>query len=152
VRPCPGCPQRSCLKQTGRRLQFGRVWKKVSKWAAYSSAGSGSGRLTFMIPDWKEKSARIKTKVRRNQFLYAGEREDPLRTSPCRRCMHKPRNYIFPWATCRWMAEQAEPWRRDLPRDGRALELVIMVTTARSRASCRVNSAFTLMATKGDGY
>jgi len=70
---------------------------------AYSvRRGSGSGRSDALIPDWKEKAAPIKTKVRSRQLLYAGEagKIRSAELSPCRaECITKRQPISFSMGT-----------------------------------------------------
>ena len=66
--------------------------------------------LDELIPDWKEKGAPIKTKVKKEKFLFLGKKSSlswPTWLLPSVQKNHK--NYIISLANlCRWLAEQAE--------------------------------------------
>lgn len=66
--------------------------------------------LDKLIPDWKDKGAPIKTKVKKDNFLVLGP-AGHLRVPnwPMPPLMNNHGNYIVSMANvCRWMAEQAE--------------------------------------------
>ena len=66
--------------------------------------------LDELIPDWKEKNAPIKTKVKKEKFLFLGKKSSlswPTWLLPSVQKNHH--NYIISLANlCRWLATQAE--------------------------------------------
>ena len=66
--------------------------------------------LDELIPDWKEKNAPIKTKVKKEKFLFLGKKSSlswPTWLLPSVQKNHN--NYIISLANlCRWLANQAE--------------------------------------------
>ncbi|MBI29169.1 MAG: Electron transfer flavoprotein-ubiquinone oxidoreductase [Alphaproteobacteria bacterium MarineAlpha5_Bin11] len=66
--------------------------------------------LDELIPEWKEKGAPIKTKVKNEKFFFLGKSSSfswPVWLLPSVQKNHK--NYIISLANlCRWLAEQAE--------------------------------------------
>ena len=66
--------------------------------------------LDELIPDWREKNAPIKTKVKKEKFLFLGEKNSlswPTWLLPSVQKNHN--NYIISLANlCRWLATQAE--------------------------------------------
>ena len=66
--------------------------------------------LDELIPDWEKKGAPVKTKVKKEQFLFLGKKltiKLPAWLLPAVQKNH--RNYIISLANlCRWLAEQAE--------------------------------------------
>ena len=66
--------------------------------------------LDELIPDWKEKGAPIKTKVKKEKFLFLSKNSSlswPTWLLPNVQKNHN--NYIISLANlCRWLAEQAE--------------------------------------------
>ena len=66
--------------------------------------------LDELIPDWKEKNAPVKTKVKKEKFLFLGKKSSlswPTWLLPSVQKNHH--NYIISLANlCRWLATQAE--------------------------------------------
>jgi len=99
------------LKQINPDLNI-CILEKGSEVGAHILSGNvfETRALDELIPDWKEKNAPIKTKVKKEKFLFLGKKSSlswPTWLLPSVQKNHK--NYIISLANlCRWLATQAE--------------------------------------------
>ena len=99
------------LKQINRDLNV-CILEKGSEVGAHILSGNvfETRALDELIPDWKEKKAPIKTKVKKEKFLFLGKKSSlswPTWLLPSVQKNHN--NYIISLANlCRWLATQAE--------------------------------------------
>ena len=107
------------LKQINPDLNI-CILEKGSEVGAHILSGNvfETRALDELIPDWREKNAPIKTKVKKEKFLFLGKKNSlswPTWLLPSVQKNHN--NYIISLANlCRWLATQAE----DLGEIGRA--------------------------------
>jgi len=99
------------LKQLNQDLNICVIEKGAEVGAHILSGNVFETRaLDELIPDWKNKGAPIKTKVKKEKFLFLGKKNSfswPTWLLPPVQKNHK--NYIISLANlCRWLAEQAE--------------------------------------------
>jgi len=86
--------------------------EKASEIGAHILSGNvfETRALDELLPNWKELSAPIKTKVNKEKFLFLGKSKSiswPTWLLP--KVQHNKNNYIISLANlCRWLAEQAE--------------------------------------------
>ena len=99
------------LKQINPDLNI-CILEKGSEVGAHILSGNvfETRALDELIPDWKEKNAPIKTKVKKEKFLFLGKKSSlswPTWLLPSVQKNHN--NYIISLANlCRWLATQAE--------------------------------------------
>ena len=99
------------LKQLNSDLNV-CILEKGSEVGAHILSGNvfETRALDELIPDWKEKNAPIKTKVKKEKFLFLGKKSSlswPTWLLPSVQKNHH--NYIISLANlCRWLATQAE--------------------------------------------
>ena len=99
------------LKQINPDLNI-CILEKGSEVGAHILSGNvfETRALDELIPDWKEKNAPIKTKVKKEKFLFLGKKRSlswPTWLLPSVQKNHN--NYIISLANlCRWLATQAE--------------------------------------------
>ncbi len=99
------------LKQINPDLNI-CILEKGSEVGAHILSGNvfETRALDELIPNWKEKNAPIKTKVKKEKFLFLGKNSSlswPTWLLPSVQKNHK--NYIISLANlCRWLATQAE--------------------------------------------
>ncbi len=95
-------------KESNKELAI-TVLEKAAEVGAHSLAGAvlETRALDELIPDWRDKNAPIKTKVKDDQFIYLTEKKSfKLPTPPS---MHNEGNYIISLGLLtRWLGEQAE--------------------------------------------
>ncbi len=88
------------------------VLEKGSEVGAHILSGAvlDPSGLNALIPDWAEKGAPVKTKVKEDRFLMLGEGgQVRIPNFPMPPLMNNHGNYIVSMGNvCRWMAEQAE--------------------------------------------
>ena len=99
------------LKQINPKLNI-CILEKGSEVGAHILSGNvfETRALDELIPDWREKNAPVKTKVKKEKFLFLGKNKSlswPTWLLPSVQKNHK--NYIISLANlCRWLATQAE--------------------------------------------